>query len=143
MKRIAPATSPQEKGTLYWLQVGFPEPGEAFLTFTEEYTRPLFERLLAIPNRHFRGSWEVQRLFEETLAVYFTQPGPLQEIALTAHVIGRPCVRLGSSMGAVCLFHAPAGHGTPMVMPAPLLSKAARLLSSLSTGGIDIIPASA
>jgi len=78
---------PQEKGTLYWVQVGFPDPGEGFLTLTAEYSLPLFEHLLAIPNRHFRGNWEVQRLFEETLAVYFTQPGPLQDIALSAHVI--------------------------------------------------------
>ncbi len=74
--------SPQEKGTLYWLQVGWPEPGQPFLTFTADYARPLLERLLAIPRRHFRANWNVQRLFEETLVVYFTQHGPLQEIAL-------------------------------------------------------------
>jgi len=61
---------PQEKGELFWLQVGIPREGERFLCYDCALAMPLLQRLLAIPQRCFRGSQRVQTLFEEILTAY-------------------------------------------------------------------------
>lgn len=77
---------PQEKGTLYWLQVRMPEEDEPFLMLAPECARPLTQELLTLPRRYFRGDWSLPRYFEEIIAAA-QHPGPLQAVTIAAQVV--------------------------------------------------------
>ncbi len=47
---------PQEKGTLYWMILRLPRPGELFLGLPRAQARAVLRGLLEIPSHHFSGS---------------------------------------------------------------------------------------
>lgn len=59
--------SPQSKGLLFWIQIQLPRRPTRFLGQAAAQSWPLIERLRTLPSRHFRGTLQLKRVFEEIL----------------------------------------------------------------------------
>lgn len=63
------ARHPEEKGTLYWLIVQIPEKGR-FLHYDDEESTVFIKELMAIKERHFKGTEAMKRMLDQVFAVH-------------------------------------------------------------------------
>ncbi len=74
---------PQERGTLYWLQVKVPRAGNPFLCLKGNDAAELVRGLRNLQNRHFTGSQSLETAFN-ALHQEVQNHGSLQRIRLAA-----------------------------------------------------------
>lgn len=73
---------PEEKGTLYWMVLKHPEKGKEYLGLNCSDAEELFNRLLQLPNRLFKGSIECERLLHRIIQTYFYSQDTLTKMEL-------------------------------------------------------------
>jgi AraC-like DNA-binding protein/quercetin dioxygenase-like cupin family protein len=59
------ANHPEEKGSVYWLQIEIPENRRRFLGYRDENASGFLDGLLKIPARHFKGNPMIKTGFDE------------------------------------------------------------------------------
>ena len=59
------ANHPEEKGSVYWLQIEVPENRRRFLGYRDENAACFLEGLLTMPSRHFKGNPVIKAGFDE------------------------------------------------------------------------------
>jgi AraC-like DNA-binding protein/mannose-6-phosphate isomerase-like protein (cupin superfamily) len=59
------ANYPEEKGSIYWLQIEIPETGSCFLGYTNSHASSFVNALLALSRRHFKGNVMVRKCMDE------------------------------------------------------------------------------
>lgn len=64
-------SAPEEKGLLYWMILKRPEEGKEYLGLHFSEAKVLFERLLLLPTRLFKGDIECERLLQGVIRTYF------------------------------------------------------------------------
>lgn len=79
--------APEEKGVLYWLILKMPPPAEPWLGLPAKHRRPLRQALLALPRRHFRGSWRLRALLDGMTGRLLRRRAALDELALQNDVV--------------------------------------------------------
>ncbi|MEI6083026.1 MAG: AraC family transcriptional regulator [Verrucomicrobiota bacterium] len=77
--------SPEEKGTLYWLQVFLPRRPRSFLNCDQRECWALVDQLRRLPNRHFAGEPILARLLDDALAA--SAGDPLQRIRIQNRLV--------------------------------------------------------
>ena len=73
---------PEEKGTLYWMVLKRPERGKDYLGLSFPDAKELFNRLLQLPERLFKGSVECERLLQGITRIYFRNKDTLTKMEL-------------------------------------------------------------
>lgn len=63
------ARHPEEKGTLYWLIVQIPEKGR-FLHYDDEESAVFINELMAIKERHFKGTETMKKMLDQLFALH-------------------------------------------------------------------------
>lgn len=81
------AGTPQERGTLYWLQVRPPASGEGFLGLGSELVGGLFARLAALPRRSFPGPPALQVHFDALFAADAGAPSGERALRIAIEVV--------------------------------------------------------
>lgn len=61
---------PEEKGCLYWMVIKPPIDGEDFLGLSFKEARFLFESILMLPSRLFRGCIEYEKILQNIIRLY-------------------------------------------------------------------------
>lgn len=74
--------APEEKGLLYWMILKQPEEGKEYLGLHFSEAKVLFNRLLLLPTRLFRGNIECERLLQSIIRTYFQNRDVLTKIEL-------------------------------------------------------------
>lgn len=75
--------TPEEKGTLYWVQVILPNRSRPFLNCPPREGRALVEQLRRLPHRHFAGEPVLARLLDDALAA----DGPLRRVIIQNRLV--------------------------------------------------------
>ena len=60
----------QSRGRLYWMLISVPSKRERFLNLSPGESQDLVNRLLGIPNRHFKGGANLKQLLENIFRVH-------------------------------------------------------------------------
>lgn len=97
---------PQEKGVLYWMALRPP-----LLHLPPRQSRVLWQTLLGISSRHFRGSWKMQDNLDAITRRFHQPAGGLDAFALASHV-GAFLLEVVSCAGA-----APGRKGSVSLQP--------------------------
>lgn len=63
---------PEERSTLYWLQISLDSPGGRFMDYAQEESAVLVKSLRNMKVRHFKGDDELQRILERVFAAFFS-----------------------------------------------------------------------
>ncbi len=74
--------APQEKGTLYWLQVTLPGRSSQFLSCPPRDGRLLIQQLLHLPHRHFGGEPALARILNDVFTACQRPADPLRRITI-------------------------------------------------------------
>jgi len=69
---------PENKGSLYWLELRIDEKERSFLGLTPQESRTLKRRFLTLSGRHFRNGSSLIPTFERILAAYAGKHNPLR-----------------------------------------------------------------
>lgn len=78
---------PEEKGTLYWMVLKRPEEGKDYLGLSFADAEELFNRLLRLPERLFKGRTECERLLQSIIRIYFRNRDALTKMELNNQLV--------------------------------------------------------
>lgn len=73
---------PEEKGVLYWMILKQPEEGKEYLGLSFSEAKVLFNRLLQLPSRLFKGHTECEHLLRGIVRTYFRNKEALTKMEL-------------------------------------------------------------
>ncbi|MDX2226692.1 MAG: AraC family transcriptional regulator [Verrucomicrobiae bacterium] len=79
--------TPQEKGTLYWMQILLPRKNTRFLHLPPEDSRAMIRALLGIAHRHFKGMPGLRDRLESIITLAPQKKAPLQRVRLRHHIL--------------------------------------------------------
>lgn len=79
--------SPQEKGTLYWVQIRLPARRQRFLNCAPSEGRALVHNLTHLRHRHFAGEPSIQRALDEVFDACAKANEPLQRITIQNRLV--------------------------------------------------------
>jgi len=79
--------APEEKGTLYWVQVSLPRPRGRFLNCTPADSSRLVQQLRRLPHRHFAGQPELKMLLDGIIEVSQRRGDPLRHLILQNRLV--------------------------------------------------------
>lgn len=74
--------TPEEKGLLYWMILKQPEEGKEYLGLHYPEAKALFDRLLKLPARLFKGDAECEHLLQSIVRTYFKEKDTLNKMEL-------------------------------------------------------------
>lgn len=74
--------APIEKGVSYWIVLKRPQPGKDYLGLNEQDAYNLFDRLLKLPNRLFKGDSECEDILQRIIHIYFQDKDNLSTMKL-------------------------------------------------------------
>lgn len=79
--------TPQEKGTLYWVQFRRPKRGQAFLGCSPSDGQALVRQLDSLPHRHFACDPPIRSALDEVLAACQRPNDPLQKVTMQNRLV--------------------------------------------------------
>lgn len=79
--------NPEEKGILYWLILRIPPASRPFLNLPLRQSRSLRAALLALPRRHFRGTWRMRERFDDIVSRHLASATPLTSLVIQNQII--------------------------------------------------------
>lgn len=80
-------TGAEEKGVLYWMVLKRPKEGQSYLGLSYPDAQELFDRLLQLPDRLFKGGPECERLLKKIIRTYFRNRENLTKIELNNQLV--------------------------------------------------------
>jgi AraC-like DNA-binding protein len=86
-ERHSTGEAPEEKGTLYWIQIIPPARSARFLNCPAPEARHLKAQLLSLPNRHFAADPRLQKILDEIIRVASSAQSPLQRTAIISKMV--------------------------------------------------------
>jgi len=79
--------APEEKGVLYWMALKWPGRKHPFLGLSPAHGTDLFQSLLHLNQRHFRGSWKMKKHLDAITLCYHQRPSTLQSVTMANAVV--------------------------------------------------------
>lgn len=79
--------NPEEKGILYWLILRIPPASRSLLDLPPRLSRSLRAALLALPRRHFRGTWRIRERFDEIVSRHLAPATPLTSLVIHNQIV--------------------------------------------------------
>lgn len=80
--------NPEQKGILYWMSIKSPLECDNFLGLSKSDAHCIFDALLNISSRHFRGNSECDRILQSVYNDYFLEKTPLNIIKIQNDIVG-------------------------------------------------------
>lgn len=77
------ANYPEEKGSIYWLQVEIPQDKNHFLGNSHQNSFCLIDALLNLQKRHFKGSEKIKTTLEEIFFLYRKHLTPYSKLVIS------------------------------------------------------------
>ncbi|WP_082211648.1 AraC family transcriptional regulator [Parabacteroides timonensis] len=78
---------PEEKGILYWMILKSPEKSKEYLGLSFSEAQELFNRILQLPSRLFKGDVECERLLQRIIRIYFQNRDTLTKMELNNQLV--------------------------------------------------------
>lgn len=86
-ERHSTGESPEEKGILYWMTLKWPRKRDFFLGLSDAHSARLYQSLLRLKVRHFRGSWKMKKHLDTITTLWHERGSSLQRVEIANQVV--------------------------------------------------------